>query len=77
LTGDLDTLANQLQDTVARLEPGVANIDFDALNQTLTNARQTIRDLDETLAQLKQYPSGFIFGKPPVPVKGVASPGEK
>jgi phospholipid/cholesterol/gamma-HCH transport system substrate-binding protein len=71
LTRDLDALANQLQDTVARLEPGVANIDFDALNQTLTNARQTIRDLDEALAQLKQYPSGFLFGKPPPPVKGV------
>jgi hypothetical protein len=55
----------------------VANIDFDALNQTLTNARQTIRDLDETLAQLKQYPSGFLFGKPPAPVKGVAPSGQK
>ena len=71
LTRDLDTLANQLQDTVARLEPGVANIDFDALNKTLTNARQTIEDLDDTLAQLKQYPSGFLFGTPPAPVKGV------
>jgi phospholipid/cholesterol/gamma-HCH transport system substrate-binding protein len=72
LTRDLDTLTDQLQDTVARLEPGVANIDFDALNQTLINARQAIQDLDDTLAQLKQYPSGFLFGKPPAPVKGVA-----
>lgn len=71
LTRDLDTLANQLQDTVARVEPGVANIDFDALNQTLINARQTLSDLDETITQLKQYPSGFLFGKPPAPVKGV------
>ena len=77
LTGDLDALANQLQDTVARLEPGVANIDFDALNQTLTNARQTLRDLDETLGQLKQYPSGFLFGKPPAPLKGVPPSEEK
>jgi ABC-type transporter Mla subunit MlaD len=71
LTRDLDTLANQLQDTVARLEPGVANIDLDALNKTLTNARRTIEDLDDTLAELKQYPSGFLFGTPPPPVKGV------
>jgi ABC-type transporter Mla subunit MlaD len=71
LTRDLDTLANQLQDTVARLEPGVANINFDELNKTLTNARQTIDDLDDTLVQLKQYPSGFLFGRPPAPVKGV------
>jgi phospholipid/cholesterol/gamma-HCH transport system substrate-binding protein len=77
LTRDLDTLANQLQDTVARLEPGVANIDFDALNQTLINARQTTRDLDETITRLNQYPSGFLFGKPPAPVKGVEPSGQK
>ena len=68
---DLDALANQLQDTVTRLEPGLANIDFDALNQTIINARQTLSDLDETLAELKEYPSGFLFGKEPPPVKGV------
>lgn len=71
LSHDLDTLANQLQDTVSRLEPGLANVDFDALNQTLVNARETLRDLDDTLAQLKQYPAGFLFGKPPAPIKGV------
>jgi ABC-type transporter Mla subunit MlaD len=71
LTQDLDTLANQLQDTVARLEPGVANIDFNGLNETLAKARQTISDLDDTLSELKQYPSGFIFGSPPAPVKGI------
>jgi hypothetical protein len=64
-------LANQLQDTVARLEPGVANINFNELNETLTKARQTINELDETLGELKQYPSGFIFGSPPAPVKGI------
>ena len=34
LTGDLDGLVGLLQDTTAKLEPGLANIDFDALNQT-------------------------------------------
>ena len=77
LSRDVDALTGQLQDTVTRLEPGVANIDFDALNQTLINANQTIRDLDETLAQLKQYPSGFLFGKQPAPVKGVEPSGQK
>src|SRR5262249_47186615 len=71
LSRDIDHLTSQLQDTVSRVEPGVANIDFDALNQTLINARQTLQDLDETIAQLKQYPSGFLFGKPPAPVKDV------
>lgn len=74
LSGDLDTLANQLEDTVARLKPGLADIDFESLNQTLANARQTLRDLDDTVAELKQYPSGFLFGNPPTPLKGVESP---
>ena len=49
----------------------MANINFNGLNETLTKARQTIDDLDDTLSELKQYPSGFIFGSPPAPVKGV------
>jgi phospholipid/cholesterol/gamma-HCH transport system substrate-binding protein len=77
LSRDLDSLTGQLQDTVTRLEPGVANIDFEALNQTLTNARQTIQDMDDVLTDLKQYPSGFIFGKPPPPLKGVEPTGKQ
>lgn len=71
LTRDFDSLVGQLHDVVARVGPGVASIDFNALNQTLTNARRTIRDMDDVLAQLKQYPSGFLFSKPPTPLKGV------
>lgn len=69
LTQDLDSLVGQLQDVVSRAGPGVASIDFQALNQTLANSRQTVRDLDDVLAELKQYPSGFLFGKPPPPLK--------
>jgi len=76
LSRNVDSLVNQLQDTVARLEPGVANIDFDALNQTLRNARQTIQDLDDTLVQLKEYPSGFLFGPPPPHVKEIEPQGK-
>jgi len=74
LSQDVDALVSQLQGTVAGLQPGLANIDFDALNQTLANARRTIDDMDQVLLQLKTYPSGFIFGKPPTAVKGVPSP---
>ena len=77
LTHDLDSLVGQLQDVVARVEPGVTSIDFNALNQTLANTRQTIRDLDDVLAELKQYPSGFLFGKPPEPIKGVETSGTR
>ena len=77
LSADLDNLAGQLQDTVARLEPRVANIDFDELNHTLTNARQTLRDMDDVLANLKEYPAGFLFGKPPSPVTGTEPAGKQ
>jgi phospholipid/cholesterol/gamma-HCH transport system substrate-binding protein len=77
LSRDLDTLTLQLQDTVSRLEPRLENIDFDALNQTLENASQTLKDLDDTVAQLKQYPSGFIFGEPPAHVKEIQPPGKQ
>jgi len=75
LAQDLDNLVGQLNNVVSRVGPGVANIDFNALNETLSNARQTIRDMDDVLAELKRYPSGFLFGKPPARVKGVQSSG--
>jgi len=77
LSRDLDGLVGQLQDTVARMQPGLANIDFDGVNQTLANARRTLRDLDDVLAELKNYPSGFLFGNPPPPVKEVQPSGKK
>ena len=76
LSADLDALTGQLQDAVGRLEPGVANVDFDALNQTILNAQQTLRDLDDAVTTLKRYPSGFILGKPPTPVKQVEPSGK-
>ena len=69
LAQDLDGLLGEVQGTVAGLKPGLANIDFDSLNQTLANAHRTLDNLDDVLLELKQYPSGFLFGNPPVPVK--------
>ena len=77
VTQDLDGLVGQLRETVDKLEPGLANIDFDALNQTLANARRTTRDLDDVVLELKQYPAGFLFGKPPPPLKEVQPPAKQ
>jgi ABC-type transporter Mla subunit MlaD len=71
LTRDADTLVKQLQDTIGKIEPGLTSVDFDSLNQTLAKARQTIQNMDDVLNELKQYPSGFIFGKPPPRLKEV------
>ena len=79
--GGLGTNANSLltesRATVVQLQPDLANIDFNALNQTLANAQRTIRDMDDVLTELKSYPSGFIFGSPPPAVKEVQSPAKK
>jgi ABC-type transporter Mla subunit MlaD len=78
LAKDADALIGQLNDTVSKLEPGLTNVDFNSLNQTLVSlnqtmakARQTIQTINDVLQELKQYPSGFIFGQPPPRLKGV------
>jgi len=71
LSQDLDGLLGEVQGTVAGLKPGLVNIDFDSLNQTLANAHRTLGSLDDVLLELKQYPSGFLFGNPPSHVKEV------
>jgi hypothetical protein len=77
LSQDADGLVGQLQETVANLQPGLANIDFNALNQTLESAPRTLHDADDVLFELKQYPSGFILGKPPLPIKNVQPPAKQ
>jgi ABC-type transporter Mla subunit MlaD len=67
----LEKLTHDADAVICALEPGLANLDFDALNQTLHNASRTLHEADDVLFELKQYPSGFILGKPPVPVKNV------
>jgi len=74
LSGDVDDLVAQLQTTVAGLQRNLANVDFDALNQTLNNARRALQTIDDVLSQLKQYPSGFIFGSPPPAIPNVQTP---
>jgi phospholipid/cholesterol/gamma-HCH transport system substrate-binding protein len=71
LSSDVDGLVGQLQATVGNLQRNLANVDFDALNQTLENARRALQTMDDVLSQLKQYPSGFIFGSPPPAVPNV------
>jgi ABC-type transporter Mla subunit MlaD len=77
LAADLDGLVTQLRTTVEALQPGLANIDFEALNQTLSNTQRTLHDMDDVLFELKQYPSGFIFGNPPQRLKEVQTPPKK
>jgi ABC-type transporter Mla subunit MlaD len=71
LTKDADALVEQLEDTIGKLEPGLTSVDFDSLNQTLVKARQALQNMNDVLNELKEYPSGFIFGQPPPRLKEV------
>jgi len=77
LAHDADGLVTQLQETVGSLQPGLAKLDFDAFNQTLDKASRTLHEADDVLFELKQYPSGFILGKPPVPIKNIQPPAKQ
>jgi len=63
----------EVQGTVAGLKPGLVNMIFDSLNQTLAQRPPNPGSLDDVLLELKQYPSGFLFGNPPSRVKEVST----
>ena len=46
------------------------------LNTSLENARNATEHLDSVLRDLKQYPSGFLFGTPPPPARSLQRPGK-
>jgi ABC-type transporter Mla subunit MlaD len=77
LARDSDAAIGQLRETISALEPKLAKIDVDSLNQTLASAQRTLHQADDVLFELKQYPSGFLFGKPPPALKEVQSPAKR
>jgi len=66
-----DELLAGLRDTNARLQLVLDHLGMVPLQQTVGDLREAIQNLNQVLLQLKQYPSGFIFGEPPPPAKGV------
>jgi paraquat-inducible protein B len=71
---DADGLVVSLRGTNARLQRLIdrfSDVDVNELRQALASFQQTIRGLDETTAQLRRYPSGFLFGEAPPPARSV------
>jgi phospholipid/cholesterol/gamma-HCH transport system substrate-binding protein len=72
---DADRLLRGLQDSnakVQRLVDRFAGVDVRDLNETLAGTREAARHLDDTIEELRKYPSGFLFGKEPPPARSVA-----
>ena len=74
LAGDADRLLGGLQQSNAgfqRLVDRLADVDVRELNDTLASTRDAARHLDAAIEQLNRYPSGFLFGKKPEPVRSL------
>ena len=69
LSNDADELLVGVKGTMRHLDLVVANLDAESLNDALAYVRLATKDLNETLHKLKQYPAGFLLGKPPTTVK--------
>jgi hypothetical protein len=69
LSNDADELLGDVKGTMRHLDLVVANLDTGSLNDALAYVRLAAKDLDETLHKLKQYPAGFLLGRPPAAVR--------
>jgi len=74
VSNDADELLVELKGTLHHLDLVVANLDSASLNEALVYVRSATKDLDETLRKLKQYPAGFLLGKPPAALALPAKP---
>jgi ABC-type transporter Mla subunit MlaD len=69
-----DELLAGLRDSNARLQTILDHAAAAPIEDTIADLRQTLRTLNGVLLELKQYPSGFFLGKPPLPAKSVEPP---
>lgn len=60
-----------LQDSNAKLQSVLDHLGTAPWGQTVDNLRQSLVTLNAVLLELKQYPAGFLLGKPPLPAHGV------
>lgn len=75
ISANTDELIVQLRSAVERLKAIASNVDTTSLNQTLEQAQRATADLEEVARDLKRYPAGVLFGKPPPPAKSIEPTG--
>lgn len=69
-----DGMITGLRETNLKLQTVLDHAAAMPLQDTVGDIRQAIETLNGVLLELKQYPSGFIFGQPPPPAKSVQTP---
>jgi len=63
-----------LRETNAKLQTVLDHVGGVPVQATVADLREALQTLNGVLIEFKQYPSGFIFGKPPEPAKSVQPP---
>jgi len=71
VSSDVDGLLSQLQTTAHQLDFMLASLDTGSVNDTLATVRRASAQLEDVLRELKEYPSGFLFGAQPRPARSV------
>ncbi len=74
LLGRMQQALGRIDQTIGRTDQAIGNVDINVLNETLENLRRASRELKETINNIKEYPAGAIFGKPPEPARSVERP---
>jgi phospholipid/cholesterol/gamma-HCH transport system substrate-binding protein len=74
LSQNADGLITGLKETNLKLQTVLDKVGAVPMQDTVGDIRSAIQTLNDVLLELKQYPSGFIFGKPPLPAKSVETP---
>ena len=74
VASNTDQLVVGLRESNAKLQLVLDHAGSAPLQKTVSDLGAAAQSLNDVLTQLKQYPSGFIFGQPPAPAKGVQTP---
>ena len=69
-----DALLVGLRETNQKLQTVLNNVGAAPVSETVGEIREAADSLNAVLLELKQYPSGFLFGEPPPPARGVQPP---
>src|ERR1035437_5852944 len=71
-----DGLVAGLRESNTKLQTVLDRAGAVPLQQTVTELQRALESLNDVLTELKRYPSGFLFGKPPPPVPGMQPTGK-
>lgn len=66
-----DGLLTELRGSNEKLQTVLEHLGTVPMQQTVVDLQRALQTLNDVLTELKSYPSGFIFGKPPPPIEGM------